>query len=168
MLNLSGNKFTLGARHRGRSKGSPSLRLTSMIDMFTILLVFLLKNFSADQIMTIREDLILPNSTAQKQPAQTPVIVVTDDLILLEDKPVARTDLVANSTSNDIPNLRAGLLEKKQIADALGRQNAAFSFKGQVTIQGDKEIPFRILKKIMVTCGVVGYSDILLAVYKVE
>lgn len=168
MLNLSGNKFTLGARHRGRAKGSPSLRLTSMIDMFTILLVFLLKNFSADQIMTVREDLILPNSTAQKQPAQTPVIVVTDQLIILEDKPVARTAQVANSNSNEIPNLRAGLLEKKQIADALGQQNEAFAFKGQVTIQGDKEIPFRILKKIMVTCGVVGYSDILLAVYKVE
>lgn len=168
MLNLGSNKFSIGARNRRSSKGSPSLRLTSMIDMFTILLVFLLKNFSADQIMNVREDLVLPNSTAQKQPAQTPVIVVTDQYIVLEDKTVARTAQVANSNSNEIPNLKAGLIKKKEIAEALGRQNSAFGFKGQVTIQGDKEIPFRILKKIMVTCGVVGYSDILLAVYKVE
>ena len=168
MLNLGGSKFQLGARHRNRQKGSPSLRLTSMIDMFTILLVFLLKNFSAGQIMTISDDLVLPASTAEKTPMQTPVIVVTDNFIVLDDENVASTAQVAQNENLEIPNLKAGLLEKKSISDALERQSAAFAFKGQITIQGDKEIPFRILKKIMVTCATVGYSDILLAVYKSE
>ncbi len=168
MLNLGGDKFVLGSR-RSRRSGDMRLRLTSMIDMFTILLVFLLKSYSAEgQIITVTDDLRLPDSTAEKPPASSPVVIVTDRLILLDEEAVATIEEVERQKNLIIRNLKNGLSEKKEISEALGRENEALGFKGIVTIQGDREIPFRILKKIMVTCGQAGYSNILLAVNQKE
>ncbi|HHL71046.1 MAG TPA: biopolymer transporter ExbD [Bacteroidetes bacterium] len=169
MLNLGGDKFVLGSR-RTRRSADMRLRLTSMIDMFTILLVFLLKSYSAEgQIITVTDDLRLPDSTAEKPPASSPVVIVTDRMILLDGEAVASIAEVERLQKTlTIRNLRNGLAEKKEISEALGRENEALGFKGIVTIQGDREIPFRILKKIMVTCGQAGYSNILLAVNQKE
>ena len=170
MLNLGGSKFTMASRRRGRGGKPESLRLTSMIDMFTILLVFLLKSYSADgQIMTVSNDLLLPESSAQKRPKSTPIVTVTNNYLLLDDERVATTESVLRGPANKPINaLMASLQEKRQISEALAKQNSRMKFKGEVSIQGDRKIPFRILKRIMMSCGKAGYGDIYLAVTKTE
>jgi biopolymer transport protein ExbD len=169
MLDLSTNKFVLGSRRVRNRNQLVSLRLTSMIDMFTILLVFLLKSYSAEgQIITLSEDLRLPDSTAELPPISTPIVKVTQQTILLDDVPVADIERTYKDNNLEIAGLGRLLSEKKIISERLGAKDANLGFKGNVTIQGDKEIEFRILKKIMFTCGKAGYNNIYLAVTKQE
>lgn len=166
---LNTNRFIVGSR-RARTRNQPvQLRLTSMIDMFTILLVFLLKSYSAEgQIITITKDLRLPDSTAEQPPISSPIIKVTQNLIILDDEAVAELEPTYRENNLEIPALRRSLAEKRILAERLGERDPNLSFKGNVTIQGDRGIEFRILKKIMFTCGQEGYNNIYLAVTKQE
>ena len=65
----SSEKLFVIKPRRNKSISSFTLRLTSMIDMFTILLVFLLQSFSAEgEIMSVAQDLRLPESSAETPP----------------------------------------------------------------------------------------------------
>ena len=142
-----------------------TLRLTSMIDVFTILLVFLLKSYSAEgQIMTTSDELTLPVSSATKIPTTSSVIVITPKLILIDGNPIVSVEDVINSDKLEIDNLYRDLLIKRSVAERVSDINESMSFKGEITIQGDESIPFEILKKVMFTCGKTGYNNILLAV----
>ena len=78
------------SRKHKRVPEQANLKLTSMIDMFIILLVFLLKSFSASgDIMTVSPDLKLPDSTAEKEPIAASVIEITQEWVLLDGKKVA-------------------------------------------------------------------------------
>lgn len=169
MLNLNTNKFVLGSRRSKSRNNQVNLRLTSMIDMFTILLVFLLKSYSAEgQIITVTKDLRLPDSTADLPPISTPIIKVTQQKVLLDDEPVADVKATYQSNELEIAGLSQLLNDRKMLSERLGSRDSNLGFKGSVTIQGDREIEFRILKKIMFTCGKVGYNNIYLAVTKQE
>ncbi|RMD95420.1 MAG: biopolymer transporter ExbD [Calditrichaeota bacterium] len=169
MLNLEANKFNVVSRNPRRGGSDFRLRLTPMIDMFTILLVFLLKSYSAEgQIVTISKDLRLPDSSAKKPPISTPIVIVTQEWILLDDEQLVRVVDISRDKGLEILPLKRKLAEKRTIAEKLGAMDPTLGFKGNVTIQGDREIPFQILKKIMFTCGQEGYNNILLAVNKQE
>jgi len=147
--------------------GTFSLRLTSMIDMFTILLVFLLKSFSTEgQIMTVAKDLRLPQSSAQRPPETASVIVVTPQWILLDGARIVETEKVLNSKGVLIKPLHSRLTELRQLTEKIASISKGMEFTGNIAIQGDREIPFEVLKKIMYTCGSVGFNNMLLAVTK--
>ena len=140
-----------------------------MIDMFTILLVFLLKSFSAEgQIMTVASDLKLPESTAQKPPQAASVIAITTDWILLDGEKIVPVSEVVSSNQMLISGLANGLKNQRVISESVGEISADMGFTGQISIQGDRDIPYQLLKKVMFTCGQIGYNDILLAVTKIE
>ncbi len=160
--------FTVLPRKR-KSYTAFTLRLTSMIDMFTILLVFLLQSFSAEgELMTVSKDLKLPESTAQKPPRATPILVVTNEWLILDGKPVEKLAAIRGVDRIIIPKLQRRLQEARAFSEKLGALDSKIGFKGEITIQGDREIPFEILKKIMYTCGQVGYNNMLLAVHQEE
>ncbi len=149
--------------------GSFTLRLTSMIDMFTILLVFLLQSFSAEgEIMSVSKDLHLPESSAQKPPRATPILVVTNEWLILDGRPVEKIAALKGRDDIVIHKLKRQLEEARAFSENLGALGANMGFKGEITIQGDRAIPFGILKKIMYTCGQVGYNNMLLAVNQEE
>jgi len=155
---------------RGHLKrGTFTLRLTSMIDMFTILLVFLLKSYSAEgQIMTITPDLLLPESTASDVPHTTSVVAVTQEWILLDGRPIERVQNVLNTEALIIPRLLQELQDLRALTEGIGQLSADMAFTGNITIQGDKGIIFELLKKVMVTCGTMGYNDMFLAVTQID
>lgn len=157
-------------RKRRKSAKTFSLKLTSLIDMFTILLVFLLKSFSAEgEIMTVTKDLQLPISTSQKPPEVASIIAATNDWILLDGERATTTRTALNKTrSMVIDSLKAALKTKKDVASHVGQFDANMGFSGKICIQADKEIPYQLIKKIMITCGQTGYNDMLLAVMQEE
>ncbi len=156
-------------RKRRKRDAVFTLRLTSMIDMFTILLVFLLKNFSAEsQMPVMTNDLRLPTSTAQKIPETASVIGLTREWVLLDGKKMARVSDVINSRTLLIKNLYMELKAKRLIAERLSTLDEKLKFRGEITIQGDKDLPFQLLKKVMYTCGQVGYNNMQLAVNQEE
>lgn len=146
-----------------------ALKLTSMIDMFTILLVFLLKSYSAEgQIMSVAPDLRLPESTAQKAPQTTSIIAITNDFILLDGKQITTVNQVMSNNKLLIPELLNELNKLKQLSEKVGEIHSNMGFTGTISIQGDRELPYLVIKKIMFTCGQVGYNDMMLAVTKQE
>jgi len=170
MLNLNPHKKSLSILgSRSRPKPRAELTLTSLLDMFTILLVFLLKSFSADgQMVTNTEDLTLPESTSLKPPRSAPIIAVTKEWVMLDDRPLVKVaDLTADSDLLIQP-LQASLQQSRSFSEQLGQIDTRVGFNGTVDIMGDREASFAVIKRVMFTCGQVGFNNMLLAVYQKE
>ena len=146
------------------------LNITSIIDMFTILIVFLLKSFSVQgELFTLSPDLHLPSSEeAMMAKKQTVSVAVTNDYILVNGEMVE--NLKNPGDSGPAAPIYPELLKKLQFQKSLMMKafsdDPDFEFKGRITILGDKTIPFRILERVMYTCGRAEFSNINLAVSK--
>jgi biopolymer transport protein ExbD len=160
---------------RGRfSKGAEAgeLNITSMMDMFTIILVFLLKSFSADgSILTNAENLVLPNSESKLKPAEVNLqLAVTQDMILVDNQSVAPTDDARNIPQDEsdpsIPGLFEELERHMKIEQDLVVSGALNTVQGSIIVQLDKNIEFDVLYKVMVTCGKAGYNNMNFAVFE--
>ena len=147
-------------RH-GRNKFSVDLNLVSLIDIFTILIFFLLANASEVEVLPSTKAVRLPESTAEKTPKETLVVLVSNQDIVVQGRKVSSVSEAMNADSDLIGPLKAELdyhAGRQLIRKEKEARNKA------VTIMGDKEIPYRLLRKIMVTCARANYSDISFAV----
>ena len=149
-------------RHHQRNNSKTTLNLVSLMDIFTILVFFLLVNSSDVEVLPNAKDIQLPESIAEEKAKETVVILIGDEHIIVQGTPVARVDEVMNSRGNDIPQLRQALLSQN---DRVLRRESQEDIAGrEVTIMGDKDIPYRLLKKVMATCTESEYGQISLAV----
>ena len=149
-------------KHHSRNKGSGALNLVSLMDIFTILVFFLLVNSSDVETLPNAKDLQLPESIAEEKAKETVVILIGEEDIIVQGTPVAKVADVMRIQGNDIPPLREAL---KSQNDRVLRREAQEDIAGrEVTIMGDKEIPYRLLKKVMATCTASDYGQISLAV----
>lgn len=148
-------------RHR-RGKFGGSLNMVSLMDIFTILVFFLLVNSTDVEVLPNAKDLQLPESIAEEKAKQTVVILIGNEDILVQGVQVARVADVMRQSGNDIPALRRALVAQN---DRVLRQETRNDIAGrEVTIMGDKDIPYRVLKKVMATCTESDYGRISLAV----
>jgi biopolymer transport protein ExbD len=150
------------AQHYRRNKRTVGLNLVSLMDIFTILVFFLLVNSSEVQVLPNAKSLEMPESVAEQKPRETVVILVTDEDILIQGQPVATVAEVLRDDGLVIEPLKAALMS--QTDRMLDRAVADDIAMREVTIMGDKEIPYRLLKKVMATCTDADYGRISLAV----
>ena len=150
-------------RHHKRSRLMTEINMVSLMDIFTILVFFLLVNSSDVEILPSVKSVKLPESVAEKSPKQTIVIVVNDRDILVQGRKVSSVADVINSGGDFIEPLK---LELDYQASRDSTVRKAGTTGHEITIMGDKEIPYRLLKKIMVTCVRAKYENISLAVMK--
>ena len=149
-------------KHHKRNKGTGSLNLVSLMDIFTILVFFLLVNSSDVETLPNTKALQLPESIAEEKAKESVVIMISEEDIVVQGVSVAKVADVLATTGNDIPALRQAL---KSQNDRVLRRAAQDDIAGrEVTIMGDKEIPYRLLKKVMATCTESDYGQISLAV----
>ena len=149
-------------RRHDRGKKLGSLNLVSLMDIFTILVFFLLVNSSDVQTLPNARDIQLPQSIAEEKAKETVVILIGEEEILVQGTPIVRVDDVMRLKGNDIPELRQALMSQN---DRVLRREAQDEIAGrEVTIMGDKDIPYRLLKKVMATCTQSDYGQISLAV----
>lgn len=146
--------------------GNVSLNLTSMMDMFTIILVFLLKTYSTEgMLIQPSEYLTLPSSTVEQSPEVALDLVISKEWIMVNHEPVEKVNTVQSQSSLIIKNLQDKLhvyaRESKRMEELYGTK-----FSGKVTIQGDRELPYSLLVKVMATCGKSDYPNMRLVVYK--
>ncbi|MCI0514075.1 biopolymer transporter ExbD [candidate division KSB1 bacterium] len=152
--------------------GKVSLNLTSMMDMFTIILVFLLKSYTTEgQLIQTSDHLELPKSSVAKVPEVALDIIVTRKEILVNDRPVlidknpAPNSMVADDFNQVITPLFNTLSlyarEAKKMEELYGTK-----FTGKVSIQGDYRLPFKLLVKVMYTCGQAEYGNMRLVAYR--
>ncbi len=151
------------AARRYRNTSTVDLNLVSLIDIFTILIFFLLINTGVADILPNSKSIKLPESTAQKEPRDTVVVMVSQNDIVIEGRKVAAVADVINAEAEVIPGLKTELdrLAGRQVIRA---ENQAQ--KKAITIMGDKEIPYRLLRKVMVTCARADFTDVAFAVQK--
>lgn len=149
-------------RHHKRHKGGAALNLVSLMDIFTILVFFLLVNSGDVQVLPNVKDLKLPESIADKLPRETVVVLVTDQEVLVQGRSVARVADLLASRELVVPALKAALLNETE--RALRRETKEDVANREVTIMGDKSIPYRLLKKVMATCTDADYGRVSLAV----
>lgn len=150
-------------RRRKRSK-MPQISLVSMMDIFTILVFFLLVN-SSDAIQPPSQKVVkLPLSTAEQMPDVSVTILVNDKTLLVNGNPVIDVATVMAMPSDMIPALQREL--QYQASKSVAPVDELGMAQRDITIMGDKDIPYGLLRKIMVTCSNSEYTNISLAVLK--
>jgi len=163
---LIGYNKTKASVRGGRSK-KVQVQLTSMIDMFTILVVFLLQSYSSEgQIVTLSEALTLPKSSAQTPVALHLEIQVNRRAIVVDGDPIVAVDAQLLSTGNSIPALVTRLQDHMEYNRRL--QGTLTEEDMVINIQGDVSIPAILLQRVMASCSEAGYSMQSLAVIKAE
>lgn len=166
-----GGKHT--SKVRSRQLVSTGLMLTSMLDILTTILFFLMKNYSSVQSdFSVGKDLSLPYSTAVIPPMPALQIVVSKNDILLDNMPIAklvngdieRKDLLKDGIT--IVPLAQRLKAQKDRSLYLEKHNDAHSFTGTIVMQADKDLPFSVLKKVIFTASMSDFNIFKLAVLK--
>lgn len=152
------------------------LQLTAMVDMFTILLVFLLKSYSTSSVQLAYTDgLVLPISTAVVEPKEAVKLVVTTMGIYVEDEKVL--DLQAGQLmSGDkdpkddkfIKGLYEALDDHAKKARDIASQNTTYEFKGDIIVQADQSLNYHMIKSVMYTSMLAGYANIKLGTMGME
>lgn len=154
------------ARHHDRMRRPPGLNLVSLMDIFTILVFFLLVNSAEVQTLEPPKTLSLPESIALEKPRDTVVVMVTTDQVLVQGSAVVSVAAVDAAPGVIIAPLRDAL--KAQTDRALMRAAAADVSAREITILGDRDVPYRVLKKVMATCTDADYGQLSLAVSQRE
>jgi biopolymer transport protein ExbD len=149
------------AERKNRNQTMVDMNLVSLIDVFTILIFFLLSSASGVELLPSPKAVKLPDSIAEKQPKETVIVIVSGTEIIVDGRKVADVASVINQTGDLIEPLKAEL-DIQANRQVIRKENEAVS--KNVTIMGDKEIPYSLLRKIMVTCARANFSDVSFAV----
>ena len=157
-----------GRRHRKRSSGPNHMALIPFIDMMTILVVFLLVHTADVDILPNTKNIVMPQSISELKPRATVVVMITRYAVLVNGRTV-----VPIATLNAMPDSETIIQPlKAELASQADRvlRNAARDDQAarEITIMGDKDLPFRILKKVMATCTEASYGKVSLAVVEAE
>ncbi|MDN3638067.1 biopolymer transporter ExbD [Simiduia curdlanivorans] len=154
------------AAHHKRQKQGSKLNLVSLMDIFTILVFFLLVNSSDVEVLQTDKSIVLPTSSSEQMPDTTLVVRINANDLIVGGRAVARVDEVIAAKGLDIEALA---LELKYLSAKARPLTPEEQVKGRaVTIMGDKAIPYTLLKKVMATCAQNEYRNISLAVSKAE
>jgi biopolymer transport protein ExbD len=142
------------AQRRERNKTALDMNLVSLIDVFTILIFFLLFNLGPADLVTPDRPVRLPASTAEAAPRETVVVTISKDEIAVGGRTVARVADVMAQGGDLIEGLRSALQQLQP------RTAGAAAPARAVTILGDREIPYRLLRKVMATCAQADFADV--------
>lgn len=151
----------------GKKSTFADLLITPLVDMFVIIVLFLMANFSATgELLQMSKEIQLPEATHVKEVEMAPIVQVTSEQVLVSGSVIGRVEDLSREEYLNIPALEEKLREmKKQYEDlhALAKDDSG-GFKGDVYIQGHKEVQFKIIKRVMFSCASAGYANINFAV----
>ena len=156
-------------RHRKRGnkvEGGNHMTLVPFIDMLTILVVFLLVHTSDVDILPNTKNISIPESISDKKPRPTVVVMVTKEELLVDGRSVGTLAQVEASPDAVFAPLKAALQSQ---ADKVLAGAAKDDIKErEVTILGDRNTPYKVLRKIMATATDAEYGKVSLAVIERE
>ena len=138
------------------------MNLTSLMDVFTILVFFLLVNSGSVEVLEAPKDVKLPESRIESKPRETVVISISAEEVLVQGKLVAYVEDILEWQGNAVAPINARLAELKESVIGINTKTVAAS--QEVTILADRSVPFTVVKTIMSTCTAEGYENVSLAV----
>jgi biopolymer transport protein ExbD len=140
----------------------PRMNLTSLMDVFTILVFFLLVNSGSVEVVEAPKDVKLPESRIESKPRETVVISISPEDILIQGMLAGSVGDVLEGDSLPLDNVRARLAELKE--NVIGINTKTVAQSQEVTILADRSVPFTVVKQVMSTCTSEGYENVSLAV----
>jgi len=149
-------------RMTGAKKKTGGLSLVSLMDVFTILVFFLLTNSASDEVLSNPKEIALPESAVESKPRETIVIFVSQNEILMQGEHVMSTREALASKRDVLVAIKDKLKAQKE--NVIGVSTKAVADSKEVTVLADKKVPFELLKKIMSSSTAAGYGKISLAV----
>jgi biopolymer transport protein ExbD len=147
---------------RNRGKKITKMNLTSLMDVFTILVFFLLVNSGSVELVEAPKNVQLPESLVETKPRETVVIFVSPEDVLVQGQIVARVDDILEGQAGIFDSLTSRLAELKN--NVIGPSTLSVAGSLEVTILADKSVPFVVIRRIMTTCTDEGYENVSLAV----
>ena len=138
------------------------MNLTSLMDVFTILVFFLLVNSGSVEVVEAPKDVKLPESRVESKPRETVVISISPEDILIQGMLAGSVGDVLEGNNLPLEKVRARLAELKQ--NVIGINTQAVADSQEVTILADRSVPFTVVKQVMSTCTGEGYENVSLAV----
>jgi biopolymer transport protein ExbD len=156
------------AKRKIKRQPEAGLIITSLVDVFVIVLVYLIRSVSSEgSLMTSADNLVLPMSQRSKSPTEISLTIIgdqkhitVDDVVLMDTELVRKQDSLLVKPVLDVLTKKR---EEERKAEVLGLIKEA---TGKVVVQFDKNTPYDIVTKIMATCGYAGYNNIKFAVAK--
>lgn len=155
-------------RHKAKasSDGGADMPLVPFIDMLTILVVFLLVHTSDVDVLPNTKSISIPESISQKKPTPTVVVMITKNELLVDGRSVAKINEIIETQETLIAPLKEALLAQ---ADRILAAAVQEDIKDrEVTILGDRNTPYAVLRKVMATCTSANYGKVSLAVVERE
>ncbi|MCY7315659.1 MAG: biopolymer transporter ExbD [Rubrivivax sp.] len=149
------------AHRKARNNTAMDMNLVALIDVFTILIFFLLSSAAGVETLVSPKAVDLPLAMAEKEPRQTVLLVVAGDDIIVDGRRVASVKDVMATPDDTIPALKAEL-DVLATRKAVRAENKAE--QQAVTIMADKQMPYALLRKVMFTCARANFADVSFAV----
>ena len=155
------NSRRLKRMSRNRGKIS-KMNLTSLMDVFTILVFFLLVNSGSVEILDAPKEVQLPESHVESKPRETVVIFISPEEILVQGQPAGLVEDVLTGDQGPLRNVESRLVQLSE--NVIGTSTMTVAATKEVTILADKSVPFTVVRQIMSTCTGAGYENVSLAV----
>jgi biopolymer transport protein ExbD len=147
------------SRNRG---GVTKMNLTSLMDVFTILVFFLLVNSASTEVLQTPKQITLPASVVEDKPRETVVIFVSATEVTVQGEAVVRVEDILAMDGQNIAAIGDRLAQVN--ANIIGLKTQTVAESREVTILVDRTVPFSVVKKVMSTCTSQGFGRISLAV----
>lgn len=156
------SKILGGKIVRGHKATNVELNVVPMVDMMVMLVIFLLQQFSTTgEVLYMQKDIKLPNAQHGQMIEIAPVIAISPGQVVVSGVKVAdMADLDKDGGYLNIPGLEERLRDEKKRWDFIHQQDPNKKWDGAVNIQADQSVPFRIVKRVMFSCGVAGYFNV--------
>jgi biopolymer transport protein ExbD len=132
------------------------------MDVFTILVFFLLFHSYGGDVMEAPKQIELPDSVVETKPRETVMIMVSPEVVVVQGEPVISTPELLENSTGPIAEIEDKLIQLE--SNIIGISTKTVAESKEVTVLADKSIPFRVVKRIMSTCTGSGYGRISLAV----
>ena len=155
-------------RHHRRMAKDSKLSLVSLMDIFTILVFFLMLNASDVQVLQNSKSVELPKSTAKQAAKETLVLLINNNDLILQGRKLADVSDIMARTDENISELSDELAYQSSKSSGVQLDEEGQPLDKAITIMGDKSIPYALLKRIMQTCAQAGFTNISLAVEGIE
>ena len=150
-----------GTMMRGRKTTNAELNVVPMVDMMTMLVIFLLQQFSSTgEVLYMQKDIKLPDAHHGQIIDVAPVVTISSSEITVIGKKVADIADLERDGYLNIPGIEESLRDEKKRWDFLHQNDPEKRWEGVVNVQADRAVPFRIVKRVMHSCGVAGYFSL--------
>jgi biopolymer transport protein ExbD len=140
------------------------LLMTPLIDMFVILVVFLIMNFSATgELIQFSKDIRLPKAETVSELERAPIIQISANTVAIEGVKVGESEEILKDPDLRIPGLTDKLQEMRKVDEMM---HPGQPFRGEIIINADKDVDFKLVRKVMFAASDAGYTKFNYAVLR--